>query len=146
MGSCQTLGHAELYTSHGYEAVRQRFHSSDSQRLWGNSNVGWRYPCNLSVLQRAQGVIVHSKYSLRLAEEWYSGGMRCQLRSFTFCAPQGGHPEQGRRPPGIGFQRFGFSRLCIRAVGASKTQPTSVAGLAELWLGAGQKLLPPLRR
>ena len=62
---------AELYTSHGYEAVRQRFRISDSHTLWGNSKVGWRYPCNLSVLQRAQGVIVHSENSLRLAEEWY---------------------------------------------------------------------------
>jgi len=66
----------ELYNSHGYEAVRQRFHNSDSHTLWGDSKVGWHYPCNLSVLQRAQGSIVHSANSLRLAEQWYGKDTR----------------------------------------------------------------------
>jgi glycosyltransferase involved in cell wall biosynthesis len=57
---------SELYTSHGYEAVRQRFHAKVL------ADVVWRYPCNLSVLQDAQGVIVHSANSLRLAKQWYS--------------------------------------------------------------------------
>jgi glycosyltransferase involved in cell wall biosynthesis len=56
---------SELYTSHGYEAVRQRFHAKDPV------DVSWRYPCNLSVLQHAQGIIVHSANSLRLAQQWY---------------------------------------------------------------------------
>jgi len=56
---------SELYASHGYEAVRQRFHAKDTV------DVVWRYPCNLSVLQQAQGIIVHSANSLRLAEQWY---------------------------------------------------------------------------
>ena len=56
---------AELYWSHGYEAVRQLFHAS------GTAEVIYRYPCNLSVLQHAQGIIVHSAYSKRLAQQWY---------------------------------------------------------------------------
>jgi glycosyltransferase involved in cell wall biosynthesis len=35
------------------------------------ADVVWKYPCNLSVLQRAQGVIVHSEYSRHLANRWY---------------------------------------------------------------------------
>ena len=57
----------ELYHSHGYEALRQRFECKDP------TDVVWRYPCNLSVLEDAQGVIVHSANSLRLAEQWYAG-------------------------------------------------------------------------
>ncbi|MEN6490077.1 MAG: glycosyltransferase [Smithella sp.] len=54
-----------LYQSHGYAAVQQRFHPS------GSETVDWRYPCNLGVLQRARGVVVHSENSRRLANQWY---------------------------------------------------------------------------
>jgi glycosyltransferase involved in cell wall biosynthesis len=55
----------ELYVSHGYEAVRERFHNPN------RDYVVLKYPCNFSVVQKAVGVIVHSVYSCRLAEEWY---------------------------------------------------------------------------
>ena len=55
----------ELYTAHGYAALRERFHTKNA------SNVIWKYPCSLSVIQQSLGVIVHSFNSLRLAEEWY---------------------------------------------------------------------------
>jgi len=58
---------AELYHSHGYEALRLRFDSKNP------AEVIWRYPCNLRVLENAEGIIVHSVNSLRLAEQWYSG-------------------------------------------------------------------------
>ncbi|MCE5360909.1 MAG: glycosyltransferase [Acidithiobacillus sp.] len=54
-----------LLESHGYSAVRERFTEPDTQE------VIWRYPANLSVLQSALGVIVHSDYSRRLARQWY---------------------------------------------------------------------------
>ena len=54
-----------LYAGHGYAAVRQRLHAAD-----GEGPV-WEYPCNLAVLQNAQGVIVHSDYSRRLARHWH---------------------------------------------------------------------------
>ena len=56
---------SELYNSHGYEAVWQRFHAKEPE------DIVMRYPCNLTVLQHAQGVIVHSANSLRLAERWH---------------------------------------------------------------------------
>jgi len=59
----------ELYTSHGYSAV---------QRYWlakGSSDVVYRYPCNLSVLRHAHGIIVHSANSLSLAERWYDADL-----------------------------------------------------------------------
>lgn len=56
---------SELYHAHGYSAVQQRFHTEDL------AGVIWTYPCNFSVLQSAQGVIVHSETSRRLAYQWY---------------------------------------------------------------------------
>lgn len=57
----------ELYSSHGYAALRDRFHAKDT------ADVVWKYPCSLSVIQDSLGVIAHSPNSLRLAEKWYGG-------------------------------------------------------------------------
>ena len=38
-------------------------------------NAVWRYPCNLGVLQKALGVVVHSENSRLLASHWYGEGM-----------------------------------------------------------------------
>lgn len=54
-----------LYRSHGYPALRD-------WRLKGAEETMWIYPCCWEVLQGAQGVIVHSEHSLRLAEEFFS--------------------------------------------------------------------------
>lgn len=55
----------ELYQSHGYKAVDDRFHTKEL------ADVIWHYPANLSVLQNALGVIVHSENTRRLADQWY---------------------------------------------------------------------------
>nr|WP_287837102.1 glycosyltransferase [Halomonas sp.] len=55
-----------LYESHGYHAVAERCHHPDA------AEIVWRYPCNLRVLQHAEGVIVHSPASTRLASQWIS--------------------------------------------------------------------------
>jgi glycosyltransferase involved in cell wall biosynthesis len=55
----------ELYKSHGYPALIDKFKAKD------NAKVIWKYPCSLSVIQDSLGVIVHSPNSLRLAEQWY---------------------------------------------------------------------------
>lgn len=53
----------ELYYSHGYSALVDAL--EDEQK------IAVRYPFNRSILERAQGVIVHSAVSLRLADQWY---------------------------------------------------------------------------
>ena len=58
-----------LYQSHGYTALQQWFHSSELE------NAIMRYPCNMGVLEKALGVIVHSEYSRRLAIQWYGEGV-----------------------------------------------------------------------
>lgn len=54
----------ELYYAHGYHAVRERFHAQEA------ADPRWTYPCNKTVLENAQGVIVHSDSSQRLARQW----------------------------------------------------------------------------
>ena len=58
------LCHA-LYHSHGYSALKSRFHAPS------HSDVLWKFPSNLGVLQNTHGVIVHSESSRRLARQWY---------------------------------------------------------------------------
>ena len=54
----------ELYHSHGYRAVQERFNAADI------ADVIWQYPCNKTVIENALGIIVHSNNSRRLAEKW----------------------------------------------------------------------------
>lgn len=54
-----------LYSSHGYQAVREATLAPDA------SDAVWKYPANLPVLERAAGVIVHSEFARELARNWY---------------------------------------------------------------------------
>jgi glycosyltransferase involved in cell wall biosynthesis len=57
-----------LLAGHGWHAVRERLQAGK----WENVvDVVTAYPCNLPVLQQAQGVIVHSDFSRRLAHQFY---------------------------------------------------------------------------
>jgi glycosyltransferase involved in cell wall biosynthesis len=56
----------ELNHAHGYTSVQRRFQITDIEEA-----VLWKYPCNLSVLQSALSVIVHSNHSKQLAKKWY---------------------------------------------------------------------------
>lgn len=59
----------ELYRAHGYKAMQERFDANS------RDDVVWKYPCNYGVLQKAQGIIVHSENSRRLAESWYGASV-----------------------------------------------------------------------
>jgi glycosyltransferase involved in cell wall biosynthesis len=50
----------ELFYAHGNEPFNTK-----------NSDLIIKYPCNKKVLDYAQGIIVHSQNSVRLAKEWY---------------------------------------------------------------------------
>jgi glycosyltransferase involved in cell wall biosynthesis len=59
-----TWGNA-LYDAHGYAALYERRQAMDA------AEVIAMYPGNFDVIRHATGVIVHSKFSRRLAGEWY---------------------------------------------------------------------------
>ncbi|WP_342116628.1 glycosyltransferase [Pseudoduganella sp. OTU4001] len=56
-----------LYASHGHTGVQHHSQFGRNPTIWG-------FPCNLPVLEHAAGVIVHSDFSKRLAEQWYGAG------------------------------------------------------------------------
>lgn len=58
----------ELLRAHGWGALKERFEAEDT------ADVIYAWPCNLEVLQRAMGVIVHADYSRQLAAQWYGSG------------------------------------------------------------------------
>ena len=57
----------ELFKSHGYTAL------IDERRDGRNPSI-WKYPCNQQVLEQATGVIVHSRFSMALANRAYGPG------------------------------------------------------------------------
>lgn len=54
-----------LYASHGYKALWDRTHATHAR------DVIMQYPCNAAVINCADGVIVHARYSMQLAQQWY---------------------------------------------------------------------------
>src|SRR5690606_36930179 len=65
MGLEPGLWISALYNGHGYSAVHARYCAAKKV------DVQWKYPCNYEVLQGAQGVIVHSISSQKMAQHWY---------------------------------------------------------------------------
>lgn len=57
-----------LYDSHGYAGLIARHEAQEPQEVMD------AFPCNLRVLQAAQGVIVHSRAAIDLARRWYGSG------------------------------------------------------------------------
>jgi len=55
----------ELYESHGYWAFGERFSTIET------SDVVWSYPCSLTVVQSALGLIVHSETTVKLSKKYY---------------------------------------------------------------------------
>lgn len=58
----------ELLRAHGWPALQHRFEADDT------GDVAFRWPCNLEVLQRALGVVVHAEHPRQLAAQWYGPG------------------------------------------------------------------------
>jgi glycosyltransferase involved in cell wall biosynthesis len=55
----------EIYHAHGYKALAQFMREHDK------TVIVHTYPCNYSVLNAAEGVIVHSEYAKQLGAQWY---------------------------------------------------------------------------
>jgi glycosyltransferase involved in cell wall biosynthesis len=70
-----------LYASHGHTGLRDH-------REQGRNPTIWQYPCNKEVLDRAAGIIVHSDFSRRLAEQWYGPGSAAGWRTIPLLRGQ----------------------------------------------------------
>lgn len=56
-----------LYESHGYGAL------FDEKRTGRLESIR-KYPCNKPILDQAMGIVVHSRFSMQLADAWYGNG------------------------------------------------------------------------
>ena len=119
----------ELYAAHGYKAVESRF------SVHNKAEVVWEYPCNLSVLRDAVGVIIHSEHSRRLATQWYGAGDQEQWADIPLLrVPDHSQPADklaARKKLGLGEKDFvvcsfgllGPSKLNDRLLGAWLDSP-----------------------
>jgi glycosyltransferase involved in cell wall biosynthesis len=58
-----------LYESHGYQALMEK------QQAPNLNEIIWRYPCNYSLITKAEGIIVHSRFARQLAQQWYGAAL-----------------------------------------------------------------------
>jgi glycosyltransferase involved in cell wall biosynthesis len=84
---------AELHKSHGYLAAQERY-------KFDIEDVMQQYPCNLSILQKSIGIIVHSEVSLRMARDWYGDSASENMSAI----------------PLLKIPAFGFDRLNARKI------------------------------
>ncbi|MBN9227092.1 MULTISPECIES: glycosyltransferase [Legionella] len=69
-----------LYQAHGYLALNCHL---------AQKNIKKKYPLNLSVLQQAQGIIVHSEHARQLANQWFPKNKTAHWAVIPhFAAPQ----------------------------------------------------------
>lgn len=89
-----------LYETHGYDAVKLRYHDAEQTKQ--------KYPVNGHVLQHARGIIVHSEYSRNQAKRWYSDGFGGEWSVIPLLRKQNPTADKvaARRQLGIGDRDF----------------------------------------
>lgn len=90
-----------LYASYGYAAL-------DDMEKRGREAATWSYPCNKDVLDRAVGIIVHSQYSVKAAEQWYGPACADDWRVIPHlrALPPRLDMEQARKTLGLRSENF----------------------------------------
>lgn len=91
-----------LYQSHGYAALYEKKKTQDLNQMI------WKYPCNQLVLENAKGVIVHSEYSKKLAQQWYGADAvwNWKLIQFLRVLPEKIDRERARASLGLTGKDF----------------------------------------
>jgi glycosyltransferase involved in cell wall biosynthesis len=92
-----------LLRSHGAQAL-----AFDRENSRGEAMA--RYPANRFVLERAQGVIVHSRHSVEAAQHWYGAGYARDWRRIAHLRvlPAGAAAERERARRELGFAANDF--------------------------------------
>jgi glycosyltransferase involved in cell wall biosynthesis len=102
----------ELYSSHGYPAVRLRF--TDIQ------HTKEHYPVNWYVLANALGVIVHSRHAAELGRKWYAGGDRVQWDSISHLRKLKGRERRSAARKALGLNDSDFLVCSFGFIDATK--------------------------
>jgi FkbM family methyltransferase len=113
-----------LYHSHGYRALRDRFDPAKESEIVNNC------PVNLSLLQRAQGVIVHSEYSRHLAQTHYGENFAKDWRVIPFPRRLPDATDRHAARTALGFEENDFVICTFGILGETKMNQH----LLEAWL------------
>lgn len=91
-----------LYESHGFSALREHAQTKDVHQII------WKYPCNFPVVDQALGVIVHSKYSIQLAQHWLGASVAQTWHRIPHlrCLPIGIQRNAARQALGVADDDF----------------------------------------
>lgn len=115
-----------LYHAHGYPAVRERYHARNA------ADAKAKYPVNLQVLQNAQGVIVHSEYSRKLAAEWYGKDFAVEWRVIPLLRTASISLDRAHSRASLGLQADDFVVCSFGFLDPTKLNHH----LLEAWLGS----------
>jgi len=103
-----------LFDSHGYRAIGERFAAPDP------TNIVLKYPANLSVLQQADGVIVHSEFSRALADGWYGAGYAEDWTVIPHLRALPATPSRERSKMSLGFREDALLVCSFGVMGPTK--------------------------
>lgn len=104
----------ELYESHGFGAAAKRFLGNNDVDLIG------KYPVNLTVLQQAQGVIVHSNYAQQLATDWYGKDFAADWQVIPLLRKSGIHVDRAQARAVLGLKDDDFVVCSFGLLGPAK--------------------------
>lgn len=115
-----------LYASHGYQAVRERIFARDP------SDIAWKYPANLTVLQQADGVIVHSEFARELADVWYGDRYSLDWARIPLLRAQREASTRVEARKALGLHDRDFLVCCFGMMGPTKLN----LRLIDAWFGS----------
>lgn len=121
-GGWQDIWTRELFHAHGFNALRDRYTPNVQEQTIA------KFPVNLSLLQYAQGVIVHSQHSKSLAREFYGKDLANDWKVVPLPRPHAGAREDTRA--GLGFKDDDFLVCSFGLMGETKLN----IELLEAWL------------
>jgi len=113
-----------LASSHGWDAVKMSFEETEK--------AVWKYPCNLDVLRGALGVIVHSDYPRRLAQEWFGEHAADDWRVIPLLRNAVDAPDRWGARRRLGVKKNEFVVCCFGMLGPNKLSQK----LLDAWLAS----------
>lgn len=101
-----------LYYSHGYGALLKQ--KTDAKEC------GWKYPCNKEIIDMSVGVIVHSEYQKRLADDFYGAGYSHAWETIPLLRTLKGNSDKESARKNLGIESDAFVICSFGFMGVHK--------------------------